>query len=245
MAGYGQHPHTGYGSPAPTQGQQPHGQYGAPPPQQHGYGQQPSYAQQPQQGHGQPQGGSQGVGIFSQFMKPYPTTIVLKEHVMSLTGDSFSVKQEDGTRVIQVEGKLMSISGRKKVTDNAGNHLFDISKEHLHIHTTFAIEDPNGQKLMEVKNSFKLFGSSATATFTSTNGRQERLKMKGSFFDTSAEIIDEERGGQVVARIDRKLLSGKDIFFGQQTYAVQIMPGVDQALIAAMCICLDEKNNEA
>lgn len=50
--------------------------------------------------------------------------------------------------------------------------------------------------------------------------------------------------GLVVARIDRKLLSGKDIFFGQQTYAVQIAPGVDMALIAAMCICMDEKNNE-
>jgi len=49
----------------------------------------------------------------------------------------------------------------------------------------------------------------------------------------------------VVARIDRKLLSGKDIFFGQQTYAVQIAPGVDMALVAAMCICMDEKNNES
>jgi uncharacterized protein YxjI len=92
---------------------------------------------------------------------------------------------------------------------------------------------------------YAVFGSSATATFTSASGKAEKLKMKGSFFDTRAEIIDEERGGQVVARIDRKLLSGKDIFFGQQTYAVQIMPHVDQALIAAMCICLDEKNNEA
>ena len=90
--------------------------------------------------------------------------------------------------------------------------------------------------------------------------------MKGSLFDYSAEIIDEANGGKlrrthaciypgacdadenlgmIAARIDRKLLSGKDIFFGQQTYAVQISPGYDQALIAAMCICLDEKNNEA
>lgn len=48
----------------------------------------------------------------------------------------------------------------------------------------------------------------------------------------------------MVARIDRKLLSGKDLLFGQQTYAVQVAPGVDLALIAALCICLDEKNNE-
>jgi uncharacterized protein YxjI len=88
-------------------------------------------------------------------MRPYPTTIVLKEHVLSLTGDSFSIKMEDGTPILQVEGKILSISGRKKVRDMAGNHLFDIVKEHLHIHTTFAIEDPQGQKLMEVKSSFK------------------------------------------------------------------------------------------
>lgn len=83
------------------------------------------------------------------------STIVLKEHVLSLTGDSFSIKTADGTPILQVEGKLMSISGRKKVTDMGGNHLFDIVKEHLHIHTTFAIEDPQKQKLMEVKSSFK------------------------------------------------------------------------------------------
>jgi uncharacterized protein YxjI len=53
------------------------------------------------------------------------------------------------------------------------------------------------------------------------------------------------RTGILVARIDRKILSGKDIFFGQQTYGVQVAPGVDLALIAALCICLDEKNNEA
>lgn len=83
------------------------------------------------------------------------STIVLKEHVLSLTGDSFSIKTADGTPILQVEGKLMSISGRKKVSDMAGNHLFDIIKEHFHIHSTYAVEDPQGTKLMEVKSSFK------------------------------------------------------------------------------------------
>lgn len=87
-------------------------------------------------------------------------------------------------------------------------------------------------------------GSKAIATFTSKNGKAEQLQMKGNFFDTSADITDEAQGGLVVARIDRKILSGKDIFFGQQTYGVMVAPGVDMALVAAMCICLDEKNNE-
>lgn len=67
--------------------------------------------------------------------------------------------------------------------------------------------------------------------------------MKGGWFDHSADIVDEKTGNPV-ARIDRKLLSGRDLIFDQQTYAVVVAPGVDAALIAALCICFDEKNNE-
>ncbi|PSN67683.1 hypothetical protein BS50DRAFT_572727 [Corynespora cassiicola Philippines] len=186
----------------------------------------------------------QQIGIFPQFFAQGPETLVLKEKVLSLSGDSFSIKLTNGQPILQVEGKVMSISGRKKICDMQGNHLFDIVKEHFHIHTTFAIIDPQEKKLMEVKSSFSLFSSKATATFTSHNGKAESLTMKGNFFDTYADITDEAQGGFVVARIDRKMLSGKDIFFGQQTYGVQVAPGVDMALVAAMCICLDEKNNE-
>lgn len=67
--------------------------------------------------------------------------------------------------------------------------------------------------------------------------------MKGGWYDHSADIVN-DKTGQSVARIDRKLLSGRDLVFGQQTYAVVVAPGVDAALIAALCICFDEKNNE-
>ncbi|KAF2824878.1 DUF567-domain-containing protein [Ophiobolus disseminans] len=186
----------------------------------------------------------QPIALFPQFIAAQPETLILKEHVVSLTGDSFSIKLANGTAVLQVEGKVMSISGRKKVSDMHGNHLFDILKERLHIHATYVAKSPTGEKLLEVKSGFKLVGSKATATFTSTSGKQETLSMKGNFLDTSADIIDETQNGLVVARINRKVLSGKDLLFGQQTYAVQVAPGVDFALIAALCICLDEKNNE-
>ncbi|CAA9958902.1 LOR domain containing protein [Pyrenophora teres f. maculata] len=186
----------------------------------------------------------QAVGVFSQFIAQGPETLVMKEKVMSLSGDSFSIKLANGTPLLKVEGKVMSIHGRKKMFDMQGNHICSIIKEHFHIHTTFAVEDPSGAKVMEVKSNFKLFGSKATATFTSQSGKQESLVMHGNWFDSSADIVDEAQGGLIVARINRKLLSGKDIFFGQQTYGVQIAPGVDMALIAALCICLDEKNNE-
>ncbi|CAG5182459.1 uncharacterized protein ALTATR162_LOCUS10172 [Alternaria atra] len=187
----------------------------------------------------------QPIGVFPQFLAARPETLVLKEKVLSLSGDSFSIKLANGTPVLQVEGKVMSLTGRKKMFDMQGNHLCSIVKEHFHLHSTYVVESAKGEKIMEVKSSFKLMGSKATATFASSNGKQEVLTMRGNFFDTQADILDEAQGGLVVARIDRKILSGKDIFFGQQTYGVQIAPGVDMALIAALCICLDEKNNES
>ncbi|KAJ4157632.1 hypothetical protein NW754_009277 [Fusarium falciforme] len=183
------------------------------------------------------------VGVFPNLIARQTETLVLKEKVLSLTGDSFDIKLANGQPILKVEGKLLSISGRKSVYDMQGNHLFDIVKKLLNIHTTFHVESPQGQVLMEVKSSFKLLGSKATATFTSTDGKQDVLEMKGGWLDYAADIMDKTTG-TAVARIDRKLLSGKDIFFGQQTYALVVAPNVDMALMAALCICMDEKNNE-
>ncbi|KAF3392504.1 hypothetical protein F1880_008520 [Penicillium rolfsii] len=183
------------------------------------------------------------IAVFDQFVAREPQTLIMKEKVLSVSGDSFEVKLAGGQSLLKVHGAWVSISGRKKVEDIHGKHLFDIVKEHLHLHTTYALEDTHGKKIAEVKNSLALLGSKATATFTDSRGKAVTLKMKGGWFDHTADIVD-ERSGKAVARIDRKLLSGRDLLFGQQTYAVVVAPGVDAALIAALCICFDEKNNE-
>lgn len=95
------------------------------------------------------------IGIFEAWVAKGPETLVLKEKVMSLTGDSFDIKTINGQPIFKIKGRKMSVSGRKTVTDMQENHLFDIVKELMHIHTTFAAEDPKGQKILEVKNSFK------------------------------------------------------------------------------------------
>lgn len=82
-------------------------------------------------------------------------TIVLKEKVLSLTGDSFDIKNIQGQPILKVKGRLASISGRKSVYDMADRHLFDIVKEHLHIHSTYAAETPEKKKFLEIKSSMK------------------------------------------------------------------------------------------
>jgi uncharacterized protein YxjI len=95
------------------------------------------------------------IALFPAFIANQPETLVLKEHVLSLSGDSFSITLANGTPILSVEGKVMSISGRKKVSDMQGNHLFSIVKEHFHIHATYVVESAAGEKLVEVKSGFK------------------------------------------------------------------------------------------
>lgn len=90
-----------------------------------------------------------------------------------------------------------------------------------------------------------MIGSKATGTFTAPDGKEHIFSMRGNWLDSSAEIIlGEDKNGPVVGRIDRKFFNTREFFGGQQTYAVTIAPGMDMALAVALCIALDEKNNE-
>lgn len=85
--------------------------------------------------------------------------------------------------------------------------------------------------------------SKAYINFTDAHGKAHSLFMKGDFFDREAKITDETTG-TVVATINRKFFNASEILGGQQTYVLSVAPGFDMALMAAACICLDEKNNE-
>ena len=83
-----------------------------------------------------------------------PETLVLKEQ-FSLSGDDFDIRLQSGIPIFKVDGKVASLSRRKSLFDlRSGRHLFDIQKEHLHIHSTFALNSPEGRKLGEVKGGF-------------------------------------------------------------------------------------------
>ncbi|RDH29982.1 tubby C-terminal-like domain-containing protein [Aspergillus welwitschiae] len=178
---------------------------------------------------------SQSVALFEQFIATEPQVLVLKEKVLSLSGDSFDIRLGDGVPILKVTGTLLSVSGRKKVEDMDRNHLFDIRKEHMHVHTTYVLEDPDGNKICEVRSSHKFIGSKATATCTDRYGKQVVLVMTGNWNDRAAHIVNESTG-EAVARISRKRFTARHIFFGQDTYNVIVAPGVDMALVAALSV---------
>jgi len=177
------------------------------------------------------------VGLFDDFIAKQTETLILVEGMFSL-GGSFDITLANGVPLLQVRGKVLSLSNRKSVYDMANNHLFDIQKEYFHLFSTFALNGPSGVRIGQVKSRFAFFGTKAAATFVSKTGKPESLLMKGDFFDFSANIVDESNGA-IVAQIDRKVSLSS--LLGKRTYKLIVAPGADMVLLVAMCICLEEK----
>ncbi|KAK3669973.1 hypothetical protein LTR78_010145 [Recurvomyces mirabilis] len=173
---------------------------------------------------------------------PHQVTLQMKEKVFSLSGDDFTIRTVDGLDVCTCHGKMVSARDRKKFTDMAGNDLFTLKNKMLSISKSFHGESPHGQHDFEVKGHFKLIGSHSTVTFkNAADGVQVELEVKGDWMDRSAEI---SYGGRPVAAIQRSYFNVREIWGDKQTYFVVVAPNVDLSLIAGLCICLDEKENE-
>ncbi|KAH6681711.1 tubby C-terminal-like domain-containing protein [Halenospora varia] len=182
------------------------------------------------------------LGVFASYCVPKQTTLVMKEKVWSLSGDTFHIVDENGQEVVQCRGQTFSISDRKEFADAHGRPLFSLRTKLLSIHKSFYAEAPDGNEIFQVKGKFSIGTSKMIATFVNqSNGQPVELLVKGDWLDRSATIT---MNGAVVAQISRSYFNMREIFGGQQTYYVTIAPHVDLALMAAVCVCLDEKENE-
>jgi uncharacterized protein YxjI len=101
------------------------------------------------------EGMAAAIGVFPQYIAQQSETLILKEKVLSLSGDSFSIKTIDGRPIFQVKGNAFSLSGRKAVSDMAGNVLFELRKKHIAIHSTYYAENANKEQFFQVASKFK------------------------------------------------------------------------------------------
>ena len=90
------------------------------------------------------------LGVLPPFYAQQCTSLVMKEKLMSWSGHDFEVKTLDGHPVLKVQGKAMSLSGRKEVMDMQGQHLFTIRNRQFSWNKSFYVEDPSGQEFMTV-----------------------------------------------------------------------------------------------
>ncbi|MCJ1282818.1 hypothetical protein MMC26_002144 [Xylographa opegraphella] len=179
------------------------------------------------------------LGVLPNYYATQPTTLVMREKIMSFTGNDYHIKSTEGASILRVRGNAMSLSERSEVSDNQGQLLFTVRRRLLSFLKDYYAEDPSGNKFLAVDGEFSFGRNKASISFINASDAQEiQLKMKGDWFDMTTEI---KWGDAVVARIDREMRTGWQILGGPQTYFVTVAPNVDMALMVALCICLDER----
>lgn len=176
------------------------------------------------------------------FYSPHQQTLQMKEKVFSLSGDDFTVHTVDGLQVCKCKGHVLSLRDSKKFTDMQDNELFTVKNKMLAISKSFHGESPHGHGF-EVKGHFSIGSSKSSVHFkNAADGQQVELDVKGDWFDRSASITF---AGRPVAHISRSFFNVREIFGDKQTYFVSVAANVDLTLIAAICVCLDERENES
>lgn len=103
----------------------------------------------------------------------------IRERKTAFSGDDFAVKDAaNGQTIFQVNGKVMSLSGKKDVKDAQGVDLFTIRKKHMAIRKTYKGDDAKtGQEIFKVESSMFVMGTKLKITFKNTAGRGEDLTL--------------------------------------------------------------------
>ncbi|CAK1356749.1 hypothetical protein CB0940_12035 [Cercospora beticola] len=178
-----------------------------------------------------------------QLYSPQQITLTLTEKVWAL-GDTFTVHTADGAQIMQVKGKVVSLHGKKKFSDMAGNELFTLAEKKLKLHKTFHAEAPTGHNF-DIEGNFSLGSSKSTVKFVNASDKRPmELQVKGDWLDRSAKITLASDRDRVVAQMSRSFLNAREVIGNKQTYFITVAPGVDLSLIAAICVAIDEREND-
>ncbi|KAG8718149.1 hypothetical protein FRC08_005860 [Ceratobasidium sp. 394] len=186
------------------------------------------------------------LGVMPAYAQNYELTLKLREKKISLSGDSYAITDVQGRPYFKMEGHAFHIRDKKTLMQADGRPIFNIQNKLLSIHSQYlvynATQSTESEPLFVVKSHFSLTGARLDVSFVNAaDGRTVVFELKGSFFDRNAEIT---MGGQPIARITRQFMNAGELLFDQQTYFLTVAPGVDAAMMVALCVCMDEKVNE-
>lgn len=154
----------------------------------------------------------------------------------------------NGPALFSLRTKIITFPHKRFYAESPeGKILFEVKGKFSSTHPTSHVPVPTLQNYLSFqcanKSGFGIVGSSKMiATFTNASNNQPvELLIKGDWFDRAATIT---MGNITVATISRNFMNVGQIFGNQQTYFLTCAPGVDYCLMAAICVCLDEKENE-
>ncbi|MHB8587480.1 MAG: LURP-one-related/scramblase family protein [Candidatus Dormibacteraceae bacterium] len=142
-------------------------------------------------------------------------------------GEDFWIENGKGEAVFKVDGKALSIRKKFLLEDNGGAELLSVEAKLIAIQPT-----------MKIERQGQLFATVTKALFTLLHQHYTIQVEGGPAYEAEGDITNHEyevhSGGSPVAQISRQWFSIRD------AYGVAVAPEVDQALMLAAAVCIDE-----
>jgi uncharacterized protein YxjI len=150
----------------------------------------------------------------------------LRQRLISL-GDDFTIEDEHGQAVYNVDNKFLTIRDTFVITDRDGNEVVTIRERLLALRDT--VDILRGGETIAVLR--KAWFTPLRDKFNIDVKEGEDLVAQGNLFDHEYDI---RRGGNVIAHVSKRWFTFRD------TYGVTIDSGEDESLILAIAVAIDE-----
>jgi uncharacterized protein YxjI len=141
-------------------------------------------------------------------------------------GDDYSVENDAGERVFDIDGKALRLRDTLKMRDRTTGDEYTIQERVVRVKDTMTIKK-NGQKAAVVK---KAILTPIRDRFTISIPGNSNLQVKGNIFDHEYKLL---RDGERVAEVSKKWFRIRD------TYGVEVSPEMDAGLVVASTVALD------
>jgi len=168
---------------------------------------------------------------------------VLRPAMFSITGEDFRVTDQTNQHLANVSGTYFSIHDKQTIKNpTTGEHIIVMEKLILAVHKTYILKDVAGVVVATIMKKFTFF----TQQFCLYRGEvcddsTLLYTMMGDFFSFRYSIVD---ATGPIARAQANPFSQLFNFNDNESYFVEVAPGIDSVLVLAMCLVADEVHAE-
>jgi uncharacterized protein YxjI len=160
-------------------------------------------------------------------MATQPWTRYKLQRKLFAIGEDFWIENDQGEQVFKVDGKALSLRHTFLVEDRAGTELLSVESKLIALQPT-----------MKIERQGRLYATVTKALFTLFHQHFTIQVEGGPAYEAQGDITNHEYevmgSGAPVAQISRQWFSIRD------AYGVAVAPELDQALILAAAVCIDE-----
>ena len=170
----------------------------------------------------------------SVFYVPHQVTLKIQEHVVSISGDDFTIYTNRGRPICKCNGEVASYRQAKDFIDLDGKAVFTLNTKLVSLRKTFVGKSAEGSDFT-IKAGLRCVGSKSMIAFQNGDGsRQVELEIIGDWKNRTAEIWHE-----YAKRTKRTFTAREILAHTSKQYALSLLSGAQCGPFSDCCyLCM-------